>query len=84
MNEKVNGEEHTIVQCDLESLTKLALLYGAAIGKLLLMRDMHVFDGFWHDDVDDLIKESEQIKDFVIGVIQLNDGLESAIKKSVH
>jgi hypothetical protein len=80
----LNGDVPKRVHCDLETLTTLAVLYGAAIGKLTLMRDMEVFDDFWRQDVDDLIIASGNVRDFILEVIELNEGLDNAINASVH
>ena len=84
MNSFLNGDVPTRVHCDLESLTTLAIMFGATIGKLRLMRDCGAIEEFWGEEVDDLINASEKIRDFVMEVLEINQGLENAIDQSVH
>lgn len=84
MHSLLNGDVPQRVHCDLETLTTLAIMFGATIGKMRLMRECGAIEEFWGEEVDELINASEKIKDFVMEIIEINEGLENAINTSVH
>ena len=84
--------EREKVVVDAEKLAELALAFAAQNGKLLLMREMGVFDDFWRDDITEMVNRSFELTPFVMDILtSLNvlqpdaeNVLDEAIKATKH
>lgn len=69
--------EHEKVVVDAEKLAELALAFAAQNGKLLLMREMGVFDDFWRDDITEMVNRSFELTPFVMDILTSLNVLQS-------
>jgi hypothetical protein len=70
-------EEEEITSLALEEITQLAIVYSAAMGKLILMKEMKAFDDLWRDDVQEIINKSIEMTPTVLEIFRISEILTS-------
>lgn len=70
-------EEEKITSLALDEITQLAIVYSAAMGKLILMKEMKAFDDFWRDDIQEIINKSIEMTPTVLEIFRISEILTS-------
>ena len=70
-------DEEEVTSLSLDEITQLAIVYSAAMGKLILMKEMKAFDDFWRDDVQEIINKSIEMTPTVLEIFRVTEVLTS-------
>jgi cytoplasmic iron level regulating protein YaaA (DUF328/UPF0246 family) len=69
--------EEDATSLSLDELTQLAVVYSAAMGKLILMKELNAFDDFWRDDIQEIINKSIEMTPTVLEILRVSEVITS-------
>ena len=70
-------DEEDATSLSLDEITQLAVVYSAAMGKLILMKELNAFDDFWRDDIQEIINESIEMTTTVLEILRVSEVITS-------
>lgn len=70
-------DEEDATSLSLDELTQLAVVYSAAMGKLILMKELNAFDDFWRDDIQEIINKSIEMTPTVLEILRVSEVITS-------
>ena len=70
-------DEEDATSLSLDEITQLAVVYSAAMGKLILMKELNAFDDFWRDDIQEIINKSIEMTPTVLEILRVSEVITS-------
>jgi len=77
-------DEEEVTSLSLDEITQLAIVYSAAMGKLILMKELKAFDDFWRDDIQEIINKSIEMTPTVLEIFRVTEILTSVDEGQTH
>lgn len=70
-------DQEDATSLSLDEITQLAVVYSAAMGKLILMKELNAFDDFWRDDIQEIINKSIEMTPTVLEILRVSEVITS-------